>query len=64
MNCFNETETYVDGTSCCKGPIEKRRQNTQYQDPDSNWVVACEYHFEEIQKYWEERWQEYWSDVL
>lgn len=64
LECCGSNEKYVDGTSTCTGTVEKRRQNTQYENDESNWVVACEFHFEEIQAYWAERWAEYWSSVL
>jgi hypothetical protein len=52
---------------CCginKPYVLRRRQNTAYEDEESNYVECCEDCFEQIESYWEERWQEYYSQVL
>lgn len=41
-----------------------RRQMTEYHEEGKNWVIACEKCIVIINKYWEERWQEYWRSVL
>ena len=43
--------------------VKRRRQNTAYEDDESNFVVACKNCFEEIQEYWAERWAEYHSSI-
>lgn len=44
--------------------IKRRRQNTQYEDEDLNFVTTCEDCFEEIQSYWDELWDWYYSTRL
>ena len=44
--------------------IERRRQNTLYPDDESNHVTCCSECFDEVQAYWEERWDEYNSGRL
>lgn len=41
--------------------IKVRRQNTAYSDEVDNWTAACPECFEEIQRLWAERWEEYYS---
>ena len=41
--------------------MRHRRQNTQYVDEEKNWVTCCRQQFEEIQSYWKERWDDYYS---
>lgn len=48
----------------CEGVIEKRRQNTQYENEESNWVICCESCFEVIQAHWADMWAEYWNGHL
>ena len=58
----------------CDCPYHKRhwfvypktiRQNTRYEDEESNWITCCEEFYEnEIRPYWEELWSEYYSNVL
>jgi len=43
------------------GTVRRRRMNTQYHDDESNFCVACEQCFEEIQEEWHEKWQEYYE---
>lgn len=38
--------------------IKRRRQNTSYMDEESNYIVCCKSCFENIESYWDERWQE------
>lgn len=45
----------------CGRRAELRRQNTAYAEDNSNWVIACDECFEEIQEYWADRWAEYHS---
>ena len=53
-----------EGFNDCKGEVKKRSQNTQYQDPESNWVTSCEACFKEIEDRWAEQWNDYWSVLL
>ena len=43
--------------------VKRRRQNTAYEDEESNFVVACKNCFDEIQEQWAERWDEYYSSI-
>jgi hypothetical protein len=45
----------------CGGEARIRRQNTAYNKESDNYIIACGDCFEEIQGYWEERWDEYYS---
>jgi hypothetical protein len=42
---------------------KRRRLCTQYSKEEDNWVTCCEEQFNEINDYYKERWQDYWSDV-
>lgn len=44
--------------------ILRRRQLTQYTDDASNWVTQCADCQAYADKYWEDRWQEYYSGLL
>ena len=44
--------------------IKPRRQNARYCDEADNWIAVCPECFEEIQLYWAERWEEYYSSCL
>ena len=43
---------------------KRRRQSTQYEDEESNYVTCCAECFEEIEEYWAERWAEYYAGRL
>lgn len=46
---------------CCQHPsdtIERRRLNTAYCDPESNWLTSCEECFREAWDNFEEQWAE------
>lgn len=43
---------------------KRRRMNTQYADDEANYITVCAVCFEEIEEYWQERWDEYWSGRL
>ena len=47
--------TYPD----CKEPGIRRRQNTQYENDESNWAVLCEEHHKDNDEYWADMWAEY-----
>lgn len=52
---------------CCEqesDTVEKRRMNTQYQDPESNWMTSCLECFEISEEHWAYMWAEYWRSVL
>jgi cyclopropane fatty-acyl-phospholipid synthase-like methyltransferase len=42
---------------------KRRRLCTQYANEEDNWVTCCEEQFNEINDYYKERWQDYWSDI-
>ena len=44
--------------------IKRRRQNTQYEDYESNYVTTCADCFEDIEAYWDEMWEWYYSTRL
>lgn len=46
------------------GSVQRRRQSTAYVDDQQNFVLACETCYEEVESYWEERWQDYYRDIL
>ena len=45
----------------CQRLGKRRRQNTAYNDEESNWVHLCDQCFEQNEKYWGEMWSEYYS---
>ena len=57
---------FVGCTGCgkrfriCKG----RKMSTQYQTEEDNWVFCCKECYADIQEYWKERWQDYYSDCM
>ena len=55
---------FCSGCNRFKLTIERRRQNTMYEDDESNYVTCCAECFEEIEAYWQERWDEYNSGRL
>ena len=55
---------FCQGCNRFRGTIERRRQNTMYEDDESNYVTCCAECFEEIEAYWQERWDEYYSGRL
>ena len=48
----------------CKNPGKRRRQNTQYEKEEDNWVFMCEECFDFRQEEWEEMWRDYYRGVL
>jgi hypothetical protein len=44
-------------------PAYRRRQDTAYDDEESNFATLCAGHHAENDEYWAERWHEYWSDI-
>ena len=44
--------------------IERRRQMTQYEHEPSNWNTHCADCQADADRYWEERWQDYYSGLL
>jgi len=44
-------------------PAYRRRQNTAYNDEESNYATLCAEHHAESDEYWEERWHEYETDI-
>lgn len=51
------------GRWLCLG-VKRRRQNTAYEDEESNFITTCRECFDEVQALWDERWHEYWSSRL
>ena len=49
---------------CGKEGAEKRRQNTAYADDEWNFAILCDECQEESHKYWQERWDDYYSEVM
>ena len=47
----------------CQGIGKRRRQSTAYHEEEDNWVRMCDRCFELQEKYWEERWAEYYDAV-
>ncbi len=43
---------------------KRRRMNTQYNDEKSNYCTVCKSCFNEIEEYWNDRWQEYYAGRL
>ena len=50
---------------CCEveGAI-RRRQNTAYADDELNFAVLCDECQKETHEYWQERWEEYYSNCM
>jgi protein-arginine kinase activator protein McsA len=48
----------------CLWPFQHRRQRTQYVNDESNWVYLCESCTKVNNEYWNDRWADYYSDVL
>jgi hypothetical protein len=44
--------------------VELRPRNTQYNDDDLNWVIACDECIEIDNEYYKERWAEYNSSRI
>jgi hypothetical protein len=50
--------------SCGKEGAEKRRQSTAYVKDELNFAVLCLDCQEEAYKYWQDQWDEYYSQVI
>ncbi len=48
----------------CSAPGELSRQNTQYNDDDSNWGTYCVEHQKMVDEHWDYMWADYWSSRL
>lgn len=44
--------------------VEHRRQNTAYLDDKFNWITSCWECFQENEKDWRERWDEYYQACM
>lgn len=44
--------------------IERRRHSTMYEDEESNYSKLCQDCFDEEEEYWQERWEDYYRDVM
>lgn len=50
---------------CCDNyGATKRRQNTNYVDDEENFKTLCPKCQEENDKYWQERWNDYYSNCM
>lgn len=43
---------------------KRRRMNTGYENEESNYCDVCEECYKEIESYWQERWDDYYSEIL
>lgn len=48
----------------CGKPAKRRRQNTQYVNDESNFVIMCDECFAENEEHWRGMWADYYRDVL
>lgn len=48
----------------CGRIAKRRRQNTQYVDEESNWVIMCDECFAENEEYWAGMWADYYRNCL
>lgn len=55
---------YCQGCHSFRITIENRRMNTCYDTPELNYVYCCLGCFDEIEEYWKERWDEYYSGLI
>ena len=60
----NDNEQQVLCCVVCGSEAKRRRQSTAYVNDELNFVIACDDCFKEIEEYWMERWDDYWSSVL
>jgi len=44
--------------------VERRRQHTAYVEEERNFVICCEECFIEVQKYWQDMWEDYYSNCM
>lgn len=61
---FSGTKCDGYGVRCQSTNAVRRRQNTAYDDDESNFNTLCEDCQEEADKYWDERWADYYSGCL
>lgn len=47
-----------------EGDIQHRRLCTKYEDDSRNILFSCEECYDDHEAYWQERWLEYYSEVL
>jgi hypothetical protein len=43
---------------------KRRHMSTMYENEESNYITVCADCFEEVEEYWQERWDEYYSERL
>lgn len=53
-----------DGSPCKNMNTEKQRQNTRYVDDERNWVTLCPKCMKDNEEYWQDMWDDYYSDCL
>ena len=44
--------------------VERRPMSTAYVDKEANYTTCCADCFREIEKYWRERWADYYADCM
>ena len=49
---------------CKSTHATRRRQNTQYANDESNWVVMCDDCYEHNEEYWAVRWSEVYAGLF
>ena len=64
MNIVRRLFGYCPGCGRWFKYPRRRRQSTQYHDEESNYVTCCSDCFEEVEEYWAELWDEYYSGRL
>ena len=50
--------------NCHKWGARKRRQNTAYVDDEKNYAVLCDNCQQEANEYWNDQWNEYYSECM
>ena len=52
---------------CCNRQVNtlaKRLMNTQYANPEDNYIYSCKECWEKSEDYWKERWEEYYNGCM
>lgn len=72
LGCLEVVDAPPDDYTCrmcrCCGylsyGVQRRRLNTAYADPESNWLESCRECWEGAVEYYSDLWSQYWSDVM
>lgn len=43
--------------------VKRRKRNTAFNDDENNYIEVCFECWQEDCQYWDERWNDYWSDI-